>query len=434
MVLLLLQSMIQTNLRDDLVFAKSLENIGLFDFLKDRYATWSSRVIIEAVMVSIITTSPLLWRILNIFIVLLLVWNTADLFAPKGEKIRAQCFFFLMMWVIPTESLCSAGWMTTTMNYLWVLSLGLMGMRPLKHFVQEEKCLKWEYLFCPLCILYAANMEQMGAILFGVYLVIGFYLFAAKKKPPLFYWVLLAEIVLSLGFILAAPGNAKRTIMETANYFPEYANLNVPEKMLMGFLESAHYYIAGGYGRVCYVFPLLTGVLLFLFVQRGVGERKKYLQLPIFLCPVLFYWGMTRLIGFLFENNYLTRGLNVIGLLLYNRDLPGNGQYAWGAVLVQALVYMILLVCVVVSVYILHGKTGETMLELMILAAGFCSRVMMGFSPTIYISGDRTALFCSAAILIVVLRNLLLFWKEAKNWKGKLLMGIYIACSIIGTI
>ena len=37
------------------------------------------------------------------------------------------------------------------------------------------------------------------------------------------------------------------------------------------------------------------------------------------------------------------------------------------------------------------------------------SRVIVGFSPTLYASGDRTAIYCSAAILIVTLRNLQYF-------------------------
>lgn len=34
------------------------------------------------------------------------------------------------------------------------------------------------------------------------------------------------------------------------------------------------------------------------------------------------------------------------------------------------------------------------------------SRVSLGFSPTVYASGARTALYCSIAMLIVCLRNL----------------------------
>ena len=438
-VLLLVQGLIRMNLNDDAVYVNCLQNQTLFSFLQERYATWSSRVIIEAVMLPLVMANSWIWRILNILVVLLLVWNTADLFAVDKEKIKAQSLFFLMMWVIPLGSLYSAGWITTTTNYLWALAIGLMGLRPLKHFLTSEKCSWWEYIICPICVLYGANMEQMSAILLGAYLVVGIYMLIQKKKLSPFYWVLIVEIVCSLLFILVAPGNAERTLAETAHYFPEYENFGVAEKLVMGFVESAHYYIAGGQDRACYVFPLLVGVLLFLLIQKnrqgGIANRKSMiLQLIVGLVPFVFHWGMTRLIGFLFEEGLLTRGLNLIGLLVYNRQTPSVGQYSWGQVWLQIAVYAVILGCVAATICLLHGKSKETLLELTILAAGFASRFMMGFSPTIYVSGDRTALFCSVAILIVALRNMQFFFKTESKWYWKLGAFLYVGICVAGNL
>ena len=70
------------------------------------------------------------------------------------------------------------------------------------------------------------------------------------------------------------------------------------------------------------------------------------------------------------------------------------------------LYYLVVLLCVIISICWIHGRNFETLLELTIIAAGFMSRFMIGFSPTIYASGDRTALFASVALLIIVMRNI----------------------------
>lgn len=100
-----------------------------------------------------------------------------------------------------------------------------------------------------------------------------------------------------------------------------------------------------------------------------------------------------------------------MGVLGENRQLPGLGMYDGAQVAFQVIVYLAVLACVAVTIYFIHGKTEETGLELLILGAGFASRVIMGFSPTLYASGDRTALFSSAAILIVTMRNIR-FWLD----------------------
>lgn len=66
-------------------------------------------------------------------------------------------------------------------------------------------------------------------------------------------------------------------------------------------------------------------------------------------------------------------------------------------------------------------------MELMILGIGLCSRIMIGCSPTIYASGERTSLYCSIAILAVCLRNLQFYWGGNAGKREKALLGVYVA-------
>ena len=431
--LLILHAFVKPNFGDDLVYAEKFWNWKLIDFLKDRYAQWSSRVVIEMVMMPLTVLPVWVWRSLNALMVALLICNVGDLFGlyEEKEKLRPQCIFFILIWSIPLASIRSAGWIATTTNYLWSLSLGTIALRPLKHFAKEQKCKPWEYILCPLCVLYAANMEQVGAILLGVYLVFGVYLLVKKKKLSPFYFLMLLLVILSVYAILRSPGNINRNNQEMKNYFPEFKYLSPFEKLVMGFIVSTQYYIAGGNGKEIYVFAILVGVLLWEMAGRLQLKYKYIIRLLTAFFPFAFYWWFGPVSHYLLSQGYLKRGLNVILMFGDNRYLPGIGKLSVLMVALQVIGYLILLICVVLTICFLHGKSEETLLQLLILGAGFTSRVIIGFSPTIYASGDRTALFASAAILIVAMRNIQLYLRTRPKLVWKILLFLYLIFNIV---
>lgn len=439
LILLFLQLFVPMGLGDDAFFAEDTRPLG--EFLSERYQYWTSRLLIEAGAKLLAVSSEWIWRILNILIVMLLVWIAADIFGLERDhtKRQAQVFFFGLMWAVPMDCLWEAGWIATTLNYLWPLTLGLVAIRPVKHWVKGEKCSAWEYFICPLCMIFAANAEQCAAILLGVYLLSGGYLLKEKRKLSPFYFLLLGLAAASIAFILAAPGNGKRMMLEAEHFFPEYQSLNIPEKLLMGFVDTAGYYLAaGGAGRENFLFALLAGILLAGIWQKR-GEKHFLPMALVAVFPLLFVWGMGVFGKYWLMYRGFRRGGHVVGLFSMNRCLPCGGgalnhlgwiPYSMGEVLLQAGVYLAVLACVALTIYFLHGRSRETLLEFVILGAGLLSRLILGFSPTIYASGNRTTLFCSAAILIVCLRNLQSCWnKPATEWSRIVLEG-YIVCVI----
>lgn len=254
-----------------------------------------------------------------------------------------------------------------------------------------------------------------------------------KKKLPIFYFVLIFLTTVSILFILTTPGNANRLVNETNRFFPEYVRLGVFEKLLMGFIDTANYYLAGGgIERDNYIFALLSGILL-----AGIWRKRKEkrFQIKIFVAsiPFLFFWGIRAGTYWLLTYGF-PRGGHIIGLFGLNRCLPiGAGvfdflgwiPYSMPMVLFQGSVYLAILVCVILTICFLHGKSYETLFELVILGAGFLSRLIVGFSPTIYASGQRTALYCSAAIVIVCQRNLQFYLREHGKDDGMLVLLAY---------
>lgn len=420
-ILLLLHLAIQTGWGDDAAFAQDTRTLG--QYLSERYNEWTSRLIVEAGIMILLAVPDWIWRLLNILMVLLLVWIVADLFGMKkeGTTLQAQVFFFVMLVFVPIDSVCEVGWVVTTLNYLWPLTLGFVAMRPARHWFAGETCPHWEYLVCPLCLVCGANTEQGALILLGVYLLTGVYLIWRKRKLPFFYIVMVLLLGASVAFIMSTPGNAHRYVVETQKWFPEYAGLNLIEKFLVGFIDTMNYYFSAGGEQVNYVMAPLTGILLIGILQKR-GQKGFWLKLfPAFL-PFAFYWGVGLLGNWWLLNKGFARGGHIVGLFGMNRCLPvGAGvfdflgwiPYSWGMVFLQAGVYLILLVCVALTIFFLHGSSTETLLELTVLGIGLMSRFGMGFSPTVYASGARTALYSTMAVLIVCLRNLQIYCDSA---------------------
>ena len=411
-VLLVVHAAIQPDFGDDTVYRNILQNRSLWDFLKERYHIWSSRVLIEAVMIPFSAWNVWAWRIADSLMAVVLVWITTDLFGVFVDKWKAQLLFFLTLCIVPAAVWSNAGWITTTVNYLWAMALGLVAMRPLKHWFRGEKCARFEYVVCPLCILYAGNMEQMAAILFGAYAVCDGWLLYRRKKAEPFYFVQLAIILASLLFILTAPGNAQRFAQEAAHYLPYFGELNGLEKVWMGFLETGHYYLAAGDKKDNYVFGFFAVILLLAVLDRVTGQKaetkkkgKTAAVLTAAAAP-LFFWGVAKLGHLLLSAGKLTHGRNALGVLIQNRYLPEESYFSKGLVCAQTVCYLVIFLSVAATLLFLWKGTEELWLQLLILGAGFLSKLIMGFSPTVYASGDRTAVFCTIALLIVALRNL----------------------------
>lgn len=445
-ILLCLHAFLVTGWGDDRAFAEG--EVRLWEFLTYRYQTWTSRVLIEAGAKLLASSPEWVWKVLDSLMLLLLVWIVSDLFGAEGEgtKIQSQIFFFSLLGCLPVLALNDAGWIATTLNYLWPLTLGLVAMRPIKHWLREERCPAWEYPVSPICIIFAANAEQGAALLLGVYLLSGVYFVWKRKRPPVFYVVLLFFTAASVVFILTAPGNTLRFAVEKNQWFPGYDDLSLPQKLLMGFIDSVNYYVsAGGSGRTNYLFALLMGIL-FAGVWKKEADKGFSVSAVAAFIPLAFYWGIGQFANARIAGSGFERGGHILGLFGRNRCLPtGAGtfeylgwiSYSWGMIFLQAGVYLGLLLCVGMTICFLHGKSFETLLELVILGSGLLTRIIMGFSPTIYASGERTSLYCSVAILIVCLRNLQIYMNPQdgeKRGRKELVLGIYIAVLLCASL
>lgn len=386
------------HLGDDIFFSAALDDRCLGDFLNLRYRTWTSRIVIETILVYVAKWNPLIWRIGNALIMIILICAVSKAFG-QGEETENKIIFSCLLPFIPIASLKSAGWITTTVNYLWILALGMVVLASLRQIV-EGKLRFPGFLISLPALIYAANMEQMAAILLGAYFVTGIYLAVVKKHIPWMFFIQFFIVILSMCFILFSPGNIRRTMVETEKYFPVFAQLTVFEKLSMGFLVTLRYYVGNDGGRP--IFLILCAALLLCMIGRKI---KGIFQWAVAIFP-LFSIALLAFIKILFRAGLWQKGARVLEVIWSNNSIAAASIFKEEYIHLQILYYVVVLLCILMTVYWIHGHTPETLLELTILLGGLLSRVIMGFSPTIYASGDRTALFASTALLIIVMRNI----------------------------
>lgn len=68
---------------------------------------------------------------------------------------------FLHQWV----NLKTAGWVVTTIAYLWPICFGLAALCPLWRLVRGKRTPAWGWVLACISLLFAANMEQPALVL-----------------------------------------------------------------------------------------------------------------------------------------------------------------------------------------------------------------------------------------------------------------------------
>ena len=381
---------------DDAVYADVLSRYGsLYAFLSERVETWSSRLFGDAFSV-LLAPQPVLWRICNALI-------GAGLFVCAGlvcaEKQSAALFSVLafllsFLLMIPPHILSGAGWITTTVNYLWPFAFGLFALLPLSRLFRKERCSAALHVFAAISLLIAANTEQFAVMLLLFYAAAGFYLLSQKNLPPWFF-LHIAILCLSLLFILLVPGNRVRIARETLSHMPYFAELSVGEKLFSGLLTLLHA-LFGGAEQYAYV----TLVLLLSYALLAVKRRRpRRVIVFLFIAPLLL--SAEQLLYFLWRNGSWNSGLRFLGALWQNYELPGYGGTEGAPLLFQLCFSLLLLLLTLAAPLLVYGRSFLSAVHLTVLCAGLLSVLMLGFSPTIYASAGRILFPCIGAFLLL---------------------------------
>lgn len=379
---------VQLGVADDVWFLNIAQNKNLIVYLVERYHGWTSRLIIEAIMLVLLRLPSVVWMILDSLMFVLSFYSMIKIL--NGQKsLRINLVLFALFITFPFSFFGSAGWYATTLNYAWPLGFGLYALSYIEPLLNGGKMGSIKKIFLIISLVIATNQEQMCALILGFYfLSVCYYYYKYKRINVSLISVLLFSTIILL-FHATCPGNANRSVQEIATFYPSYENFTIIDKLVLGVLSTFSYILI--YDEII----VLAFVVIMLF---KAFQSKKIQVIIVSLIPFFSYiygcysvrWNLDG-----FVNGIVSRFAGPSDYLVYDLN--------------TFLYIFIILVEIACILFVLYNVLRfETFIYItIVLLAALASRVILGFSATIFASLSRT--FVNMFMLFILADVILLF-------------------------
>ena len=406
---------------DSAFFIQKMKEMSLSEFLSMRYNVWTSRILIEAIVCTVLSHNRLIWVMINTFMMTLIGYSIMKLFLENDKNLIKITICLILLY--PLNKIATCDWGAGSINYTWPLAMLLFSSIGLKKIINGEKIKKLLYPLYFCALLYAANQEQTCVIAFGLYtmfLVISMFdYFKNKKKIRPF--LIIQEIVTILGLVLIAtcPGNYVRKIEEMETYFMNFQTFNIFDKFSLGLTATVNNLLVSS-NVVFIVFSVISATYIFKVYKNNLYRVIALVPVVLGLAFGLFKNVLCAVFPY-FQNLY--------DLLVLPNVMLTPTNYTNFFNFMPLIFAFVLLASITLNILLIF-KNLKNNIAILIYVLGVGSRVAIGFSPTVFASTERTFLFFDFALIIISI----LVWKEfiketdksAVNARNRLAIGIGI--------
>ncbi len=372
---------------DDVYFYYRPNSIVDLVFFRMRYFSWSSRILIEFILVALLKLPSIVWRVLNPIVITLIGYSISYIFGQTQRR-KTNWLIVFLMFMYPFYQMSSVGWVTFSINYIWPLLFGLYSVVIFKKILLRKAIHLYEYFFSILLFVVAINQEILN-IVFLLFFLSSFIYLKIRKENHWYINIILILCVISLVIILAAPGNYVRRSIEIKN-FVDFDHLSLIQKIEIGLTSTFAHHI--------FNFNFLIFMLcLFLFTSVNYQYSdyffKTYALIPL-VVVLLFGNSIYLIVNRLFPHIApLNSEMTKYGLI----TLQGFTQiYNYvSLVLLYTSIFFI-----IVSLFFIFKNTMKSVIAIGIFSLGIISRMVVAFSPTVWVSGVRTHFLLYFSIII----------------------------------
>lgn len=367
---------------DGLLFSHLLDDNTLLEVLADRWNTWSSRLIIECALFSV-SRSLWLWRILDSLVMMILIWVLNYLIFPSCSR-NNILLTFLFVLLYPFSDMSTASFCATTLNYLWPLTFLLVGLIPLVDLWRGRCVPQWSFPLFILFALFASNHEQVACILL-VLGILSLVLYKRNNRPVLYPSLLLLVGVFNTVAIILCPGNAVRTSVAIPMCYDTWYDITVFEKAYLSISSlatiAANNYIVWG------LFIAMAGY--------GILKQKCTVADKVIVGLIFAVWGLV----FIFRLWCILSHADSLFFCYETSSADPFGSSLSFSLLALGVYIIIASMWMVIRLW----RDDDWIIPLSIFVMGLASRLMMGLSPTIFVSARRTMIYFYFALLILSL-------------------------------
>ena len=380
---------------DDAFYIESITGVPILNFVSERYLTWTSRVLIEFTLGIIFRFSKYIWIFGNVIMVTLIGYSISKIFVKKEMKKEMNMMILWLVILYPFERMSSAGWAATTVNYIWPMAMGLYSLISIRYVWDKKKINFLQGLLFALATVYACNQEQCCAIVLVTYLLFTIILtFRDKKKVSPFMYLQTIIAILSIIFIFTTPGNNIRKEDEIVAYFPEFNSVTFIDKLVLGVTSTMGELLVN-YSVTFVIFSFM----IFAFIWTNYKDRliRGISAIPLTTTLVFSY------LSSFTENTFVTVKYTYLGSYM------------------ELIISLVVIFSVMLCLLLIFNKLKNNV-AIYIFGAGLVTRLIMGLSPTLYVSTNRTFIMMEFACIICTL----LIWQElVKNIDKKYKTRIY---------
>ncbi len=413
LIYFLLHFLMGFDYHDDPNYMKMAQSYELFPFLVNSYMSWSSRLVIFFANWFLLGHLPAIaWRILNPamfagigILISLLITSKPTL------KLNWIITFFLFSYSF--IDMRSAGWVTTSVNYLWVAFFALLAIFIAQKHLAGQPVKLYANVLGILSVLYASNQDQMAVVMFVYFLVVSALALHRKRL----HWFLPVGIFITVAnilFALLSPGNAIRQSVEF-KWFVDFDMLSIIDKLEIGFSATMERLVF----RPDLLFALFCLTLAIVVMRRNPSWIHRILGLLPFF--TVFYFGFLISAGFPFlqgmQYHITEKGFITLENFTQIRSYIPFLVIGFVTVMVFSLV---------LSVF----RERKGLLAAGILLLGFLSRMVMGFSQTVWASSSRTMMFLYLAFILCI--GLLLDEEIREN--SEIIPAVMVVSGFVGAI
>lgn len=402
-LILFFHSFITLNSFDDEWFKEQIQNKSIMSFVAGRYFTWSSRFFIEILMLGSFSVNDGIWRVLDSVAFVVIAESFIKLVVPEDKK-RYSFIAYILILFLPILCLSSCGWGAVTCNYLWPCAEILPVFVIMKKIFKKEKIQVWQFIVTIITAILACNQEQMAALVFGITFVLLVYRLCIKEIAIKSNWYFLVMILISFAsllFILTCPGNTFRYEDELLRDFPDYDYVSICTKILMTIPIEFSYFFGIGKPNLV-IIPLLFAITIISF-KGNLNKLKPFVLILDTFVLVFGYCGfvLSKFIPFfIFQNEYLYPYGGISFLISF----------------IEISVFVLLAIILIIAVFRCSKDRIHGYLNVMLLAAGYCSAAIQAFSPTVYEVSQGRMIFFTMVIILYISFDILI---TALNQRGE---------------
>ncbi|MBL1224294.1 DUF6056 family protein [Enterococcus sp. BWR-S5] len=413
-------------LGDDVTYLNRLNRLGYFGGAIDHYMGWSSRIIIETVLM-FLSKYFILWKLLNAAIMTGTVYFL-NKYLLSTINTKTLLLTFSVYCMIPLKMMGESGWVATSLNYHWAVFCALVAFYPFYKRLKDEELSTTAFVLSIIALIYAANQEQVNLCFLVFTILVSIYLIKTNRFDFKLTTFLIISVV-GLFMFLLSPGNSARLAVELKAHYPDFGDYSFIEKINLGVLS---------FGKPFFLdfnilFFLIFALVFFLvFTKRKSYNAWIFAGFPVVLNLAIFLGNSTKpgFSHYAASENTLT--FSSEQLSEWFSGARPRLSFLHPASWMAMLLILGLLACLSIGLILSFDNPKKRMAAVLLLLMGASARIIIGFSPTLWVSGIRTyyVTYVVAAMLVLMLIDELEGQKRERFTAVVTLLGI---CAFILT-